>query len=165
MRRSPVLLVVAILAFARVFVLGLAAVFAGMTDYGGASSALLRIFQVYTLFFVYAVILQYLKPAAREVLRVPSLVAACASFVLSALALIASIRASRGSSPIDALRMGGSVLVLLLLDFLVMGLLALDGLRRQAPREQRPQALGPEEPGAQPQIHDNTETDTTHEVH
>jgi len=86
MRRSLFLLMAAILAFLRVFVLGIAAVFVGMTDYGGISSALLRIFQVYSLFFVYIVILQYLKPAAREFLRMPSLVVASASCVLSAFA-------------------------------------------------------------------------------
>jgi hypothetical protein len=46
MRRSPFLLIVAILAFFRVFVLGIAAVSVGMTDYGGVSSALFRIFQL-----------------------------------------------------------------------------------------------------------------------
>jgi len=135
MRRSPFLLIVAILAFFRVFVLGIAAVSVGMTDYGGVSSALLRIFQLYNLLFVYIVILQYFKPAAREFLKVPSLLVASASPVLSVLALLAFVHRSGASFPVDLVRAGGSMLILLLLDVLVLGLLALDALRHQAPEE------------------------------
>ncbi len=146
-----------IVAFFRVFVLGVAAVSVGMTDYGGVSSALLRIFQVYDLFFVYIVLLQYFKPAVREFLRMPSLVVASASCVLSALALFAFVHASRASFPADFVRTGGSMLVLLLLDVLVVGLLALDALRHQVPREKGH--------GEQSQAHDNIEDETMHEVH
>lgn len=164
MRRSLFLLMAAILVFLRVFVLGIAAVFAGMTDYGGVSSALLRIFQVYSLFFVYIVILQYLKPVAREFLRMPSLVVASASCVLSAFALYAFAQTSKASIPTDVVRVGGSVFVLFLLDFLVMGFLAMDGRRPKPPREERsiPEQKGRRE---QPQVQDNIENDTTYEVH
>jgi hypothetical protein len=163
MRRSPFLLMAGIVAFVRVFVLGVAAVSLGMTDYGGVSSALLRIFQVYDLFFVYIVMLQYFKPAAREFLRMPSLVVTGASCVLSALALFAFVHASRASFPADFVRTGGSMLGLLLLDVVVLGLLALDALRRQVSVEEKPTS-GHKAHGEQSQAHNNIEDDTTHEV-
>ncbi len=154
----------AIVAFLRVFVLGIAAVSLGMADYGGVSSALLRIFQAYNLFFVYIVMLQYFKPAARALLRMPSLVVASASLVLSVLALFAFVHASKASFPADFVRTGGSMLVLLLLDILVVGLLAADALKHQAPPKEKT-ALGRKGRGEQPSAHGDNEDDTMHEVH
>ncbi|HBK58090.1 MAG TPA: hypothetical protein DDZ37_01765, partial [Spirochaetaceae bacterium] len=71
---------------------------------------------------------------------------------------------SKASIPTDVVRVGGSVFVLFLLDFLVMGFLAMDGRRPKPPREERsiPEQKGRRE---QPQVQDNIENDTTYEVH
>jgi len=163
MRRSPFLLTAAILALARVFVLGLAAVSLGMSDYGGVSSALLRIFQLYNLLFVYIVALQYFRPAVREFLKTPSIVVACASPVLSVLALLALVHGAKASFPADIVKTGGSLLILILLDVLILGLLALDALRSR-PRQEEKAVPGPTEGSGQPQISGHTHEDTEHEV-
>jgi hypothetical protein len=163
MRRSPFLLTAGILAFFRVFVLGIAAVSLGMGDYGGVSSAMLRIFQLYNLLFVYIVILQYFKPGAREFLETPSLLVACASPVLSVLALLAFVHPSNASVPVDLARTGGSILILILLDVLILGLLALDALRYHPPREGKP-ALGQEAGSEKPQVSEHAHDDPEHEV-
>jgi magnesium-transporting ATPase (P-type) len=91
MQRSLFLLIAAIVAFLRIFIIGIVAILFGMSDYGGVTSALLRIFQLYNLLFVYIVLIQYIKAGAREYLRKPSLIVACVSPILSVLALFASI--------------------------------------------------------------------------
>jgi|GEM_PF-1377747 len=143
MRRSLFLLIATVVAFVRVFALGLAAVSLGMSDSGGASSALLRVFQLYSLFFVYILYLQYRKPEKRDALQTPSMVLACAAPVLSVLALLALIRHSGDSLPVNLAQAGGSLLAVLALDILVVGLLALDALRAaRAPRAEVPRAEG-----------------------
>ncbi len=129
MRRSVFLLIATIVAFVRVFALGFAAVSLGMSDNGGASSALLRVFQLYSLFFVYILYLQYRKPEVRASLQTPSIVLACATPVLSILALLALLRHTGDSLPINVAQAGGALLAVLALDILVVGLLALDALR------------------------------------
>jgi hypothetical protein len=163
MRRSPLLLIVGVLAFFRVFVLGIAAVSLGMSDYGGVSSALLRIFQLYNLLFVYIVILQHFKPEARVFLKVPSMLVASVSPVLSVLTLLAFVRNSKVSFPVDLVKTSGSVLILVLLDVLILGLLALDSLRYRPSREEKP-ALRQGEASERPQVSEQAHDDSEHEV-
>ncbi len=129
MRRSLFLLVATVLALVRVFALGFAAVSLGISDSGGASSALLRVFQLYSLFFVYILYLQYRTPETRKTLLTPSIVLACAAPVLSVLSMLALIRHTGDSLPVNLAQAGGSLLAVLALDILVMGLLAIDALK------------------------------------
>ncbi len=128
MRRSLFLLIATVVAFVRVFALGFAAVSLGMGDRGGASSALLRVFQLYSLFFVYILYLRYRTSEKRDALQTPSIVLACAAPVLSVLALLALIRHAGDSLPTNLAQAGGSLLAVLVLDILVAGLLAFDAL-------------------------------------
>ena len=134
MRRSLFLLIASILAFLRVFVIGVVAILFGMSDYGGVTTALLRVFQLYNLLFVYIVIIQYVKAGAREYLRIPSLIVACVSPILSALALMAYIRNIGVSFPVDMAKAAISMVALILLDIVVFGLLVIDALKFQLPK-------------------------------
>lgn len=140
MRRSLFLLIAAILAFVRVFALGVAAVALGMGDSGGASSALLRVFQLYGLLFVYLLFLQYRKSESRQWLQTPSIVLAAAAPVLTAMVLISLVRHASDTVSADLARTVGSILVLLFLDILVLGLLALDALTTTSRTDRKPAA-------------------------
>lgn len=170
MRRSLFLLTAWILALIRVFVLGVAAVSIGMSDFGGVSSSLLRIFQLYTLLFVYIVMLQYFKPAAREFLKTPTLVVAGVAPVLSVLALLALLHGSKTSLPADPVKTGGAILFIILLDVVILGLLAMDALKHQTatpsvpPKEEHTTALGTSEEEARAQVSDTAHDIPEHEV-
>lgn len=151
------MLIASILAFVRVFVLGVAAVSLGMSDRGGVSSALLRVFQLYNLFFVYILFLQYAKPESRALLKAPSIVLASVSPILSVLALIEFIRGAGASFPVDLAQTGGSILIVILLDILILGLLALDALKSQSSRG--------DAGSAPPAADQGRASDAQHEVH
>ncbi len=135
MRHSLFLLIAAVVAFLRIFVIGVVAILFGMSDYGGVTSALLRIFQLYNLLFVYIVLIQYVKAGAREYLRMPSIIIACVSPILSVLALLAYIRNIGGSFPVDMAKAATSMITLILLDIVVLGLLVIDALKFRLPKE------------------------------
>ncbi|HQO45864.1 MAG TPA: hypothetical protein PKY65_05255 [Rectinema sp.] len=137
MRRSLFLLIAAIVAFLRIFIIGIVAILFGMSDYGGVTSALLRIFQLYNLLFVYIVLIQYIKAGAREYLRKPSLIVACVSPILSVLALLTYIRNIGGSFPVDMAKAATSMITLILLDIVVLGLLVIDALKFKLPEAKK----------------------------
>lgn len=129
------MLVAGILAFIRIFALGVAAVSLGMTDFGGASTSILRVFQLYGLLFVYLLFLQYFRPSAREVLRTPCVLISAVAPVLSVLALLAFIKGAGKSIPIDLVKTGSSIFVVILMDLLILGLVVMDSLKAKFQRE------------------------------
>jgi len=129
MHRSIFLFIAAIIALLRVFVLGMVAVLFGMGSVGAVQSALLRIFQLYGVLFVYLIILQYAKPEARKFLRRPTIIIETASLVLSAIALISFIRNSGSSFPTDFVKAGSSMVALVMIDVVLVGLLGFDALK------------------------------------
>jgi hypothetical protein len=135
MRRSLYMLVAGILAFIRIFALGVAAVSLGMTDFGGASTAILRVFQLYGLLFVYLLFLQYFRPSAREALKTPCLLISAAAPVLSVLTLLAFVKGVGKSIPVDLVKTSSSIFVVILMDLLILGLVGMDSLKAKFPRE------------------------------
>lgn len=134
MRRSLYMLVAGILAFIRLFVLGVAAVSLGMTDFGGPSTAMLRIFQLYGLLFVYLLFLQYFSPSSREVLKTPCILISSVSPVLSVLAFLAFIQGAGRSIPLDLVKTGSSIFLVILMDLLILGLVVMDSLKAKFQR-------------------------------
>lgn len=163
MRRSLFLLIAAILAFVRVFAVGIAAVSLGMSDRGGVSSALLRVFQLYSLFFVYILYLQYRRPESRQWLQIPAIVLACVAPVLSVLTLIAFIRHAGDSLIVNPIQVGGSLLAVILLDILVLGLLALDTLKTSRVRGD-PESASPSADQGQASNSESASPNAQHEV-
>lgn len=144
------MLIAGILAFIRIFALGVAAVSLGMTDFGGVSTAILRIFQLYGLLFVYLLLLQYFRPSAREALRAPCLLISAVAPVLSALAFLAFVKGTGKSIPIDLVKTGSSLFLLILMDLLILGLVVIDSLKAKFPHKegQSKQAQSPEVPAS-----------------
>ncbi|MEJ5184693.1 MAG: hypothetical protein WHT81_06195 [Rectinemataceae bacterium] len=123
------------LAALRVFIMGSAAVALGMSDFGGPSSALLRLLQLYVL--IYAMCLAFL---AHDRIRyvsfcMPLLIGALASCCFSALALVQVFRNVADLAPSDGIRALSALAVLVLCDLFVMGVLA--GLQIRLRREQQ----------------------------
>lgn len=133
MRRSLLMLFATILALVRVFMLGIAAASLGMIERGGVSSALLRIFQLYNLFFVYMLLLQYIKSESKVFLKTPTMVVASASPVLSILAFVEFVASPETAFSISPVNSSGAILAIILLDIVILALLALDAPKIQTP--------------------------------
>jgi hypothetical protein len=122
-----------VLALVRVFVLGIAAASLGMIERGGVSSALLRIFQLYNLFFVYILLLQYLKSESKAFLKIPTIVIASVSPVLSILAFVEFIASPETAFSMSLAGSSGAILAVILLDIAILAFIAFDASKPQTP--------------------------------
>lgn len=121
--RRPLLLVAGILALLRVFVLGFVAVQLGMTDFGGPRTALLRLFQIQGLGFALFLFFAYLREAMRKEAWLPFIVVSAAAAVSSVL-LFRAFLLDEGLQSAEPIQTMVLMLVLIVLDFVVLGFIA-----------------------------------------